>query len=485
MAQTCPWVILSAPPLAGVAALEHKQALIAAVLDVISGLSADSTQPSTACDRGFAYLRAALRKRPGTDALRTPRALRLCLKWAARWDSAASADASGGEALRCLNNALFRCTPAQRAMAGDSELVASLASLLGTGAAGTDSEATARVCRNLVCLFALPGESARLGEMLYRDCALVEALLPRLEAGVALIGSIEERTVVVERWPSAAVHRVFVDALLLLNAVAGGLASASDGGDDAFFGEDGADDADSPMSRLGRLLLAVLLHPRRGRGEGEGEGVGAAAEGAAGGAAASEEGEARADEEDGGSLLDEVQLAVCALLMRMPPRYAHFLAAHGAVGALGALLGAQSAAAARASAMHAREKRAASRERLTLAMGSLACVGAVCALAARESLAARRELKHAVFPDEEGAAAVAAAARAGDGMHPADAPRGTLRATLISLMNGATFSSARLVVADLLYVLCDEDHHEMVARTGVGAAAGLLAARGLFKDFNL
>ena len=106
-------------------------------------------------------------------------------------------------------------------------------------------------------------------------------------------------------------------------------------------------------------------------------------------------------------------------------------------------------------------------------------------LAARESLAARRELKHAVFPDEAGAAAVAAAARAGDGMHPADAPRGTLRATLIALMNGATFSASRLVVADLLYVLCDEDHHEMIARTGVGAAAGLLAAKGLFNGGKL
>ena len=87
------WQILVAPPPPGVAALEHKQALVAAVLDAIAALGADCTQPSTACDRGFAYLRAALRERPGTDALRTPRALRLCLKWAARWDGAASADA--------------------------------------------------------------------------------------------------------------------------------------------------------------------------------------------------------------------------------------------------------------------------------------------------------------------------------------------------------------------------------------------------------
>ena len=70
-------------------------------------------------------------------------------------------------------------------------------------------------------------------------------------------------------------------------------------------------------------------------------------------------------------------------------------------------------------------------------------------------------------------------------MFSRDAPAGTLRADLIALMNGATFSSSRRVVAELLYVLCDENHHEMVARTGVGAAAGLLAAKGLFQGGRL
>jgi len=461
------------------APLVSKPTRVAKVLDAIAGLSSDDggviDAPSTACDRGFAYLRAALRESDGTEVLRTKRALRLFLRWSGRWEATGGA-LGGGEALCCLNNALFRNRVAQRAMVADRGLVVALASLLGDGAAGADAEATARVCRNLLGLFGVDDARAALGQLLYIECALVDRLLPRLEAGVALLCSAEVG--VLEPWPSAEVHRLFIDALQLLNAVAYDLERASPPAEDradpaaagvdsaaaaaaadadapsSIFNEDGADDPDSAMSRLGRLVLALLLHPRPEEGS------------------------------PAQLLHHEVHLGVATLLMHMPPRFAHFLVAHGAVGALLTMLRAQVADASRAAAEHEAAGRLAStRERLRVAMDGLACAGTACTIVSRESLAARRTIKAVVFPTD--AAAERVAAGGGDAMFSRDAPAGTLRADLIALMNGATFSSSRRVVAELLYVLCDENHHEMVARTGVGAAAGLLAAKGLFQGGRL
>mmetsp|Transcript_37908 Transcript_37908/g.49910 ORF Transcript_37908/g.49910 Transcript_37908/m.49910 type:complete len:495 (+) Transcript_37908:77-1561(+) len=63
-------------------------------------------------------------------------------------------------------------------------------------------------------------------------------------------------------------------------------------------------------------------------------------------------------------------------------------------------------------------------------------------------------------------------------MHPIDAPKGTLRAKLISLLT-AIDSTTKRYAGELLYALCNNESEEFVLRTGFGNAVVMLQSKGL------